>query len=969
MTRLLTFAALIFLSISTIGQSTGTVFGSVIDDISGETLPQATILFNDNGVLSDFDGNYTIDLPYGTYTVKISYVGYKMLTKTVEVNSKNIEAKFKLESSTNLSAAVITEDLVIDRKTPVAVSDIKPIQIQEELGSQPIPMILNATPGVYASMAGSDDTGPSISIRGFKQRNVSVMLDGIPVNDMEDGRVFWNNWFGLDLVTQTMQVQRGLGASKLALPAIGGTVNIVTKGIDAKKQTSIKQEYGSTGFLRTTIGHTSGRLAGGWGFTVAGSYKTDNGFIDKTSSEAVFYYVRAQKELGNHVLSLSAMGAPSMNNTRSYQQRIATHDKDYARGLFTGSNADYERMMSYSSQHRGISNNPSNNVIAIDDMGNPIFDSEGNIMRLSDVKIDSLTGAFGFSSEQAFMDLMNQTSFIDTSDVIQRGLKYNIHWGDVNGEVLNERQNRYHKPLFSLKHSWRVSDKLFINNTAYASYGRGGGTALSPGLGSGDYDINGQVDFQRFYTANTSSISSIDPLYSDTERKSGWILRKNFNNHQWYGLLSTFRLEQSEKFVLSGGADFRTYKAQHYAEVHDLIGGDYYVSQETLDGDDPMKRVGDRIDYDNEVFVNWGGLFLLAEYEAINWNAFLNVSGVYQGYNRIDGFWEPLNSEINGSQRETGWKWIPGYTVKAGGNFNVNEFVSVFTNIGHLNRTPVSRNVIGFDNKFIQNVENEKINSFELGVKYSKSPLSVNLNGYITEWNNRPLDNLLRVETPEGDIVRANINSMSALHMGVELDVAYKLNQTWQVEGYASVGDWRWTSSETSLQLIDERTNLPYINANTGEPESISYNAEGVYVGDSPQSQYSLSLRYAKKGFYFKPRFTWFDRYYADFDPFSLFDENEKRQSWKIPAYGLLDLHAGYGFDLKETKVNLSVSLFNALNTVYIINAQNNDVNGDLFYRDQNTQYSFQENNFDASSSSVYMGLGRRTNISIRVRF
>ena len=72
-------------------------------------------------------------------------------------------------------------------------------------------MILNSTPGVYATQAGSDDNGPSISIRGFKQRNVSVLVDGIPVNDMESGAVFWNNWFGLDLVTQTMQVQRGLG--------------------------------------------------------------------------------------------------------------------------------------------------------------------------------------------------------------------------------------------------------------------------------------------------------------------------------------------------------------------------------------------------------------------------------------------------------------------------------------------------------------------------------------------------------------------------------------------------------------------------------------------------------------------------------------------------------------------------------------------------------------------------------------
>ena len=939
-------------------QEKGNVFGSVSDKGTGEAIGFASISSGNIAVYSDIDGNYSIDLPYGKHTLEISFVGYELLRKSIVVNKPSLQQNFKLESKILDEVEIIT-DLVIDRKTPVAVSDIKPIQIQEELGSQPVPMILNSTPGVYATMEGSDDTGPSISIRGFKQRNVSVMIDGIPVNDMEDGRVFWNNWFGLDLVTQTMQVQRGLGASKLALPAIGGTVNVVTQGIDAKKQTSVKQEYGTTGFVRTTIGHTSGRLPGGWGFTVAGSFKMDDGWFDNTRSEAAFYYVRAQKEIGNHVLSFSAMGAPSLNNTRSYQQRIATHDKDYARDLFTGSDSDYATMMSYSQQHRGIINSP-NSVVAIDDDGNAVF--------AHDVMVDSLNQAFGYSSVEQFEDLMNQTSFIDTSDVLQRGLRYNTHWGDLNGDVLNERQNRYHKPLLSLRHSWRINDKLYLNNTLYSSYGRGGGTALSPSLGSGDYDENGQVDFQRFFTANTTSISSIDPLYSDTERKAGWILRKNFNNHQWYGLLSTFKYDHSEKFVVSGGMDFRTYSAQHYGEVFDLLGADYFVPLQVPEGEDPVKRVGDRIDFDNEVFVRWGGLFALFEYEEAAWNAFLNLSAVYQGYNRIDNFWEPGDFELFGAQKETGWKWIPGFTVKAGGNYNLNEWTSVFMNAGHLNRTPVSRNVVGFDNKFVENIENERINSLELGTKYSKKSLALNLNGYITQWNNRPLDQLLRVETPEGDIVRANINSMNALHMGAELDGLYRLNKIWQIEGYISLGDWRWTSSEDSLVLIDELTNLPYVDE-SGDPQTVSYNAEGVYVGDSPQSQYSLALKYSKKGFYFKPRFTYFDRYYADFDPFSLFGDREGRQSWKIPGYGLLDLHAGYGFNLKKTKINLSVSMFNALNTVYIINAQNNDALAQLFYRDPNTRYSLSENNFDASSASVYMGLGRRANVSVRVRF
>src|SRR5690554_7098951 len=109
--------------------------------------------------------------------------------------------------------------LAVDRKTPVAVSRISAKQITEELGSQELPMVLNSTPGVHATQQGGGDGDARISIRGFNQRNIGVMIDGVPVNDMENGWVYWSNWFGLDQITNQIQVQRGLGATKLAMPS------------------------------------------------------------------------------------------------------------------------------------------------------------------------------------------------------------------------------------------------------------------------------------------------------------------------------------------------------------------------------------------------------------------------------------------------------------------------------------------------------------------------------------------------------------------------------------------------------------------------------------------------------------------------------------------------------------------------------------------------------------------------------
>jgi len=879
------------------------------------------------------------------------------MVKEVVVKSNSTHVvNFKLQTIL-LHEARIVADIAIERETPVAFSNIKPLQIQEELGSQPIPMILNSTPGVYATQAGSDNNGPSISIRGFKQRNVSVLIDGIPVNDMESGGVYWNNWFGLDLVTQTMQVQRGLGASKLALPAIGGTVNIITQGIENKKKTNVKQEIGSFGMTRTTLGHTSGRLDGGWGYTVSGSYKHGGGYTDQTYTNSWFYYGKVQKELGNHILSFTATGAPSENSARGYKQRIATHSAEFSRSLFNGTDEEYNSMAEYSHAYDAIYND------------NTLSQQE------EAAAFSSLNEQFGYdpdSRANEFENDMTDMNFIDTAGVRDMGLRYNVHWGALNDGVLYERQNKYHKPLLSFRHSWKATDKLYVSTSVYASYGHGGGTKLDPFLSAGDYSEDGQVDFQKYWNNNTLGTTffgpPIDLFYSDSLLKSSRILGKSYNNHSWYGALSTFRYESSEKLTISGGADLRSYRGEHYNTVYDLIGGDYFIDLDDANDSEPMHVVGDTIGYHNDAFVRWLGAFALIEYKGPWYNCFLNASTVTQGYKRVDYFNGIVKSDTdrNVIYNTIDWKFINGFTVKGGGNINLNEWTDVFVNLGYLNRTPSFSNVITIYHDIVEQTQNELIQSAECGVKWSKSPLSMNFNMYYTIWNNRPLNKLLRLETESGELVQANISSMSALHKGAEFDFAYQVSRDLTLEGYASFGDWRWTSSEDSLVLYDEN-NSPLIE--DGETKVVSYNAEGVSVGDSPQTQLGFAVRYKKNGFYVKPRYTFFDRFYSDFDPFSLNGENEGRQSWMLPAYGLLDLHMGYTMDLKESQIDFRLSAFNILNKVYIATAANNEVYADLNFTDPNRVYAFSENTFGAASASVYMGYGFRSNFSVRVRF
>jgi len=327
--------------------------GTITDKVSGETLIGATISNGINGTTSDIDGTYTLNLKEGFHTLTFSYVGYQ--TENINVNiSSDQKLDMALGSSAILNEVVVTADIAIERETPVAFSNIPTIKIEEELAAQDIPMLLNSTPGAYATEAGGGDGDARISIRGFDQRNIAVMLDGIPVNDMENGNVFWSNWFGLDLVTQTMQVQRGLGASKISVPSVGGTINILTQGIDSRRGMRVRQEIGNNGYLRTTLGVTTGRMDNGWGISIAGSYKQGDGWVDGNFTKGYFYYLRVDKQIGDHLISFSGFGAPQEHGQRSFSSAIGQVDTAYAVKL--GVSRSFNESLAFQNKGRRFSN-------------------------------------------------------------------------------------------------------------------------------------------------------------------------------------------------------------------------------------------------------------------------------------------------------------------------------------------------------------------------------------------------------------------------------------------------------------------------------------------------------------------------------------------------------------------------------------------------------------------------------------
>ncbi|MCB0516077.1 MAG: TonB-dependent receptor, partial [Bacteroidetes bacterium] len=880
-----------------------TVLKGVLSDAeTQETLIGATVLVGSQGTVTDLDGNYQLTLKNGNYDITFSYVGYEPQVIAVSLTGGTYDLNVNLRSSQYLKEIVIVSDIAVERETPVAFSNISSIKLQEELASQDLPMVLNSTPGTYATQTGGGDGDARITIRGFDQRNLAVMLDGIPVNDMENGWVYWSNWFGLDLVTKTMQVQRGLGASKLSIPSVGGTINILTKGIESKKSLSFQQEVGSGSYFRSTLGYTSGRLRNGWGISLAASYKNSKGWVDGTYSKGYFYYFRIDKEMGKHMLSLSGFGAPQEHGQRSYDSAMEVIDVDYAK-------------------KHGVPD-----------------------------------------------------SLIENYIPLNMGRRYNQHIGILNGNEENTAINYYHKPQFSLRHSWQVTPKTFLSNVIYLSVGKGGGVNLDGSHRPIRSIETGLYDLDEVYTFNQST-SLFKP-----DKNSEEILRASNNDHFWYGLLSTVRTDISQRFAISGGIDLRSYRGDHYRSVYDLMGGEYYKSTGNylIDQKTTQLHEGDKYDYNNSAFVRWAGVFGLVEYKTGPWATFLNLSGASTGY-RLEDYFKPkvveladtsffvtndqpvlyhdvlytINSE-EAKIQQTDWIVRPSLTIKFGASYDINDDLSVFVNLGNLSRATRFTNVIN-DNRFgeeiieVQDPQNEKVQAAELGLGYGTEKFSANINAYYTNWKNKPFDFPIYVledpNDPESDRVQVNVFGIGALHKGIEFDFAYNPIPKWSFEGLMSLGNWTWNSKAEYFNPFEQKTE--------------SFDPRGVRVGDAAQTQIGGLVRYEPiKGLYFKLRGTYFDNFYADFRPEDLQYENAQRQSWKVPTYYLFDLNTGYSFKVsKDIRLTARFNVLNLFDTVYISDAQNNNTNA----------MGVTTENFDAASASVFFGQGRRYNFSIAV--
>jgi len=893
----------------------GQAIVGVVADAESNPLVGANVVVEgtDKGGVTDESGKYTIDVgAQGDYDVTASFIGYSSVTNTVTVNDIVGTVNFLLE----VDAVTMSELEVLasraDEKTPVAYTTVDKVEMEVRLGSQDIPMILNTTPSVYATQQGGGAGDARINVRGFNQRNVAVMINGVPQNDMENGWVYWSNWDGVGDATSSIQMQRGLSAVNLATPSIGGTMNIITDPAAHEKGGKFKQEVGEGGFLKSTLNYNSGLI--GDKLAVSGTVvrKTGDGFIDGTWTDAWAYYLGTSYAVSDDQrFELYAIGAPQRHGQNLYKQNIATYSQELAGD--------------------------------VDGYDTQAF-AEGE-------KFEHEAGRF-FNQNWAPVD----PSYTGQQYWYMYGARTTDRYSST---LLNERENFFHKPLVNLNHFYDVNDQVRLSSILYWSGGSGGGTGTYGSVkrfpaieGNAWYssspwtwDWNGEI---------AENSANIDSAWSDSENRSTGILRNSINRQNTYGLISKLNYDVNDDLEVQVGIDWRTAGIEHAREVRDLLGGDYYVDFADDNAPDGKKvGLGDIIAYHNETTVDWFGAFLQGKYDIQKFNLY-GMGGISTiGYSYLDHFAVDASKVVADN--------ITTFQVKGGGVFNLDDRMSAFANVGYVEKPPILDNVIAYDGTVASNPDNEKFQSFEVGGKYASDLVNLKGSFYNTQWKDRNLTK--SVETGQGDSGDTDIiylKGVNQSHTGVEVEAKVALHEMVDVDFVFSKGDWFFDGDAIGdYQEMEYNEEGQVVGQMTTQ---YTYALNELKVGDMPQTAYvgGLTLK-PIEGLSIQGLYKMYDDNYADWSPDAreVDGEEDRAQVWKAPGYSKLDLHLSYklpqiaGYDM-----TLSAHLFNALDDVYVQDAvDNSKYNG------------YGDKVHAAHNAEVFLGTPRHFNLGLSVNF
>lgn len=914
--------------LSTVAQ---TISGKIIDAETDEPLIGATIRIEgtSQGTATDLDGGFSFEAPTGEHTLIVSFVGYikKEIPVEVQQGSNNLGIIKMQSDAIGLQEIKVVANYAKDRQTPVSISTIEPQDIEAKISSKQFPELLNSTPSVYATKGSGGYGDGRINIRGFDSDNIGVLINGVPVNDMENGQVYWSNWAGLSDVTRTMQVQRGLGASNLAISSVGGTINIITKSTDAKKGGSVYVATGNDGYAKRSFTVSTGLMDNNWAVTLSGAKTTGEGYVTATNFEAYSYFLNVSKKISDrHMLSLTAFGAPQWHNQRGSYHMVDDYYNE--KGEFIKYENDFRdsKQGPRLNTHYGIRNGEIyNSGYAYNEYHKPQISLNHNWQIDNDTRLSTaLYASFSNGGGRRVSGRDNKSRWLEfdfptgepyeeTKLTAEGLLDYNAvieeNKDSENGsEVVMSMANNYHD-WYGILSSFNTEINDFkitagIDGRYYKGYHF---TEITDLLGGGYFKDNSKV-----------SRAAEQPLYEGDK-----INYYNTGEVLWEGLFAQAEyLQGAWSAFVTASISNTSYRRVDYFN--------YFSDDVMQEAYDVYSLTEDDTTYSEE-YNTWQSLEQ-EKLDELDQSELTNdqMKELYQNN-------EAKFSEMDHTYQTTDWQNFFAYSLKGGVNYNFTERINAFVNGGYFTRAPFFRYVfLNYQNDINEGVKHEKATSAEIGGSYKSKSVKIDITLYHTQWIDKAVTRTV------GNNLTANLTGLNAAHSGIEFEGRFKPTKNLDINAMASFGDWKWADN-LQAAIFDDEQNLV---------DSAFVYAKDIRVGNTAQTRYSLSASYDPfDNFSVGATYNHYADLYADFDVENRTSKaSEGVNPWKMPDYGVLDIRLRYNFTLGDFDATLVGNVDNLLDTKYISDAMNG-VNNDI------------------NTSPVYYGYGRTWRASLKLNF
>lgn len=873
MKKSVTFFLFGFISVLTVAAQQTIVKGSVIDGTTLAPIPNVSITIEETmqTIGTDAHGqfSFTSNIPLGEHILKLEKSGY--LTKRFPIiiyNGQTLDIRdmmldINMTDSVDLFTVTLSDDELNDDTSGVADN---------------ISGLLQSSQDIFLRTAAFEFSASFFSVRGLSSENSTVLINGIEMNKIYNGRPQWSNWGGLNDLFRNQELASNLTPSNYTFGGALGSTNINTRASEYKKGGRFTYSSSDRSYTHRIIAsYATGLMKGGWAAAAAvGKRWGDEGFQEATFYNSNSIFASLEKKINDkHSINFTAVYAPNRRGKSSPNTQEV-----------------YELKGTTYNEYWGYQDGKKRNS-RVKEVSEPIV------------------------TLNHYWDIANKTT-LNTNMAYQFGKTGNSRLDYPGGG--NPSGAYYQKlPSYALANS---------NGPDYA-------TAYQL---EQEFLKDGQIDWNRIYEANMTNNSSgataaymlYEDRNDDSQLTANTILISDItDNITLNGAINYTRLK-SENFAKI--TDLLGSTGALNRDAFDNI-------QYDLKNPNRIVGKGDRFRYNYILNANVFSGFAQAQFKYNQWDFFAALSGTHTTYQR-DGLYQHEVYANNSYGKGEKLNFL-GIGAKGGVTYKITGKHVLDFNAGYLMKAPPLRNTYSNSREnqnVVNNISEEKITSADASYIFRSSMVKSKLTGFYSKIEDANeisfyyADGLSSFEISENQtsaFVQEILWGIDKQHFGIELGIEAQITPTIKLKGATSVGQFTYNNSPNLYLTSSSFTNSHGIDF--GKASLKNYRLSG-----GPQTAYSTGFEYRDPDYWwFGATANFFDDTYSDISPlirtrnfysdadglpFNDYDPEVARQvlkQEKFDDYMIVNLVGGKSWKIKHYYLGFFASVNNLLDAVH----------------------------------------------------